>query len=141
MASAVDDSTINIVVIIIILLFINSVCVCVCVTDIDVIVEYFEFVGSEVASNKDDGSVLDAFRPALDHICQQLSHVRLGDSKLISFADLVTFFTRNSHLAQVSSLIGLHLGPDFSKNHKLIIKSSQLCRNFVITSSQSYDRK
>ena len=72
-------------------------------SDMDIIMEYFEFVATEVASNKDEGSVLEAFRPALDHILEQLSHASLSHSRLLVFADLIIFFTRNVHLAQVGS--------------------------------------
>ena len=68
--------------------------------DIDVVAEYFEFVATEVALN-DEGSVLDAFQPALDRLRQQLSRVSLSQSQLLTSADLVIFFTRNTHLAQV----------------------------------------
>ena len=70
-------------------------------SDVDVVVEYFEFVATEIASNKDEGSVLEAFRPALDHIHEQLSHITLSHSGLLVFADLVVFFTANVHLAEV----------------------------------------
>ena len=66
--------------------------------------EYFEFVATEIASNSDDGSVVDAFRPALDHISDQLTRVTLSHSQLLSFADVVVFFTRNVHLAEVSDI-------------------------------------
>jgi len=68
---------------------------------VDVVAEYFEFVATEVAANIDEGSVLDAFRPALDRLYDQLSHVTLSQSQLITAADLVLFFTSNDHLAQV----------------------------------------
>jgi len=70
--------------------------------DVDIVVEYFEFVATEIASNKDEGSVISAFRPALDHISEQLTHITLSHSRLLSFADLIVFFTRNVHLAEVS---------------------------------------
>jgi len=74
------------------------------VLDVDIVVEYFEFVATEIASNKDEGSVIDAFRPALDHVCEQLTHITLSHSRLLSFADLVVFFTRNVHLAEVGCI-------------------------------------
>ena len=70
-------------------------------SDMDRVVEYFEFVATEIASNEDEGSVLEAFRSALDHVRDQLSHVTLSHSRLLTFADLIIFFTRNVHLAQV----------------------------------------
>jgi len=70
-------------------------------SDMDIVMEYFEFAATEVASNKDEGSVLEAFRPAFDHILEQLSHASLSHSRLLVFADLIIFFTRNVHLAQV----------------------------------------
>ena len=70
-------------------------------SDVDIVVEYFEFVATEIASNREEGSVLEAFRPALDHVVEQLSHASLSHSRLLVFADLVIFFTRNIHLAEV----------------------------------------
>ena len=70
-------------------------------SDMDRVVEYFEFVATEIASNEDEGSVFEAFRPALDHVRDQLSRVTLSHSRLLTFADLIIFFTRNVHLAQV----------------------------------------
>jgi len=74
---------------------------CVCTLDVDVVLEYFEFIATEIASNRDEGSVLDAFRPALDHVHEQLSHITLSHSRLLTFADFIVFFTRNVHLAEV----------------------------------------
>jgi len=67
----------------------------------DIVTEYFEFVATEIASNKDEGSVLDAFRPALDRLYEQLSRISLSESQLLTSADHIIFFTRNTHLAQV----------------------------------------
>ena len=85
-------------------------------SDVDIIVEYFEFVATEITSNKDEGSVLEAFRRALDHVREQLSHVTLSHSRLFIFADFIIFFTRNVHLAEVCSIVKLYglLLPTFS---------------------------
>jgi len=71
--------------------------------DVDLIMQYFEFVATEIASNADEGMVLDSFQPALDHVREQLfsSRITLSDSRLLTFADLIIFFTRNVHLAEV----------------------------------------
>ena len=93
--------------------------VCVRVLDLDTVAEYFQFVATEIASNQDEGSVVGAFRAALDDVSEQLTRITLSHSRLLAFADLMVFFTRNVHLAQVGHVT---LGSDSSnsKSNRII---------------------
>jgi len=64
-------------------------------------IDYFIIIATDIVSNPDDGSLLDAFRPALDLVSSKLKGITLDDRQLLDLVDVVSIFTRNNHLAEV----------------------------------------
>ena len=68
--------------------------------------DFFDHVSLEIDSHSDEGTVDEVFRPILDRVKEKfVKECSLGRGILYDFLELILFFTRNTSLAQVLSLV------------------------------------
>ena len=69
---------------------------------LEYMVEYLELVAEAIDMNRDEGSLLDAYRGILDAVRQRLEALTLGDMETVPYVDIVILFTRKPCLAMVN---------------------------------------
>ena len=88
--------------------------------------EFFVKVSSEIDKNKDDGTLSDVFRPALDLIAAECRNFTIMHTEVNRYINLLMFFTQTEPLAQVSHYSEMFLNYVFkfiSTKNKLVVKT------------------